>query len=323
MKAIIQAGGKGTRLRNITKDEIPKPMVPILGKSLLQWQIEKLKENGITEIGFIIGHLGKVIQDYFGDGRQFGVYISYYIEEAPLGTGGGLYYLKEFVSKEEEVLFLYGDVFFDVDISRMEQFHLEHKAGITAFVHPNSHPYDSDIMEIDKDQRVTEILSKKTERTDWYHNLVNAAFYMINGSVIHDLTELKKMDFEKEILCKRIQTHKDVYGYRSTEFVKDAGTEERLVSIEKDISSGYITKKNLRYSQKCIFLDRDGTINDYKGLISKEEDFELIADAADAIKKINRSEYLVICATNQPVVARGLCDIEDVERIHKKIQYIK
>ena len=323
MKAIIQAGGKGTRLRNITKDEIPKPMVPILGKSLLQWQIEKLKENGITEIGFIIGHLGKVIQDYFGDGRQFGVYISYYIEEAPLGTGGGLYYLKEFVNKEEEVLFLYGDVFFDVDISRMEQFHLEHKAGITAFVHPNSHPYDSDIMEIDKDQRVTEILSKRSERIDWYHNLVNAAFYMINGSVIHNLTELKKMDFEKEVLCKRIQTNKDVYGYRSTEFVKDAGTEERLVSIEKDISSGYITKKNLRYSQKCIFLDRDGTINDYKGLISKEEDFELIADIADAIKKINRSEYLVICATNQPVVARGLCDIEDVERIHKKIQYIK
>ena len=242
------------------------------------------------------------------------------MEEEPLGTGGGLYYLKEFVSEDEDVLFLYGDVFFDIDICRMEKFHVNHKAGITAFVHPNSHPYDSDVMEVDKDECVIEILSKKVERTEWYYNLVNAALYIINASVIHDLTELKKTDFEKEILKNRIQKYNDVFGYRSSEFVKDAGTEERLLSIEKDISNGYINKKNLKHPQKCVFLDRDGTINKHKGLIFKEEDFELIDDVARAVKMINCSEYLVICITNQPVVARGLCEIEDVNRIHKKME---
>ena len=74
------AGGKGTRLAALTKDEIPKPMVPVAGKPLLLWQVERLKENGITDLIMVIGHLGNKIKEYFGDGEQFGVSIRYFEE---------------------------------------------------------------------------------------------------------------------------------------------------------------------------------------------------------------------------------------------------
>ena len=94
MQAVIMAGGKGTRLLSVTKDEIPKPMVPIAGKPLLLWQIEELKRNGILEVILVVGHLGDVIEDYFGDGQAYGVKISYIREEKPLGTAGTFPYLK-------------------------------------------------------------------------------------------------------------------------------------------------------------------------------------------------------------------------------------
>ena len=84
------AGGKGTRIASVRSD-IPKPMIPVLGKPILEWQIECLKKNGITDILIGIGHLGNFIRDYFGDGKKFGVDISYYEEKEPLGTAGFLF----------------------------------------------------------------------------------------------------------------------------------------------------------------------------------------------------------------------------------------
>ena len=97
MQAVIMAGGKGTRLAELTRDEIPKPMVELAGKPLLLWQIERLKENGIQDILLVIGHLGSVIRDYSGDGSRFGVRIRYFEEKEPLGTAGSFYYLKDLI----------------------------------------------------------------------------------------------------------------------------------------------------------------------------------------------------------------------------------
>lgn len=319
MKAIIQAGGKGTRLRSITKDLIPKPMVVIAGKPLLQWQIEKLMENGIMDIYLVIGHLGKAIQDYFGTGEKFGVHISYIKEMKPLGSAGALFYLKPYIEPEEDILFLYGDVFFDIDISRMLTFHQERQGEITTFVHPNTHPEDSDLLETDNEQQVIRFLSKKEKRDFWYENQVNAACYILKGSVIWEIEQVEKLDFESDILAKKV-SEGTIYAYRSTEYIKDAGTQQRLCSIEENLLSDYIAKRNLKHKQKCIFLDRDGTINVLNGLVDCEEKLELIPGVVEAIRKINESEYLAIVVTNQPVVARGMCTIEEVENIHRKLQ---
>ena len=112
----------------------------------------------------------------------------------------------------------------------------------------------------------------------------------------------------------------NIYGYRTTEYVKDTGTPERFIQTSNEQKAGIPQKRNLKKKQRCVFLDRDGTVNIYKNLIYKEEDFELIDRAAEAIRKLNSAAWLVIIVTNQPVIARGLCEKEDVVNIHKKMQ---
>lgn len=318
MKAVIQAGGKGTRLRDITKDEIPKPMIPILGKPLLEWQIEKCKENGITEIILIVGHLGNRIKEYFGDGTAWDVSVSYVEEKEPLGTAGAFFYLKDMVGTED-FLMVYGDVFWDIDVDRMLKYHREKHSMCTLFVHPNTHPFDSDLIMQDESSRIIGIDSKHNVRDYWYDNLVNAGLYVINGQVCEKVARPDKVDLEKQIFHKMIEDGEAIYGYRSPEYIKDAGTVDRLTIVEDEVRSGYTESRNLKREQKCIFLDRDGTVNVKNGLVDTEDKLSLERCAAEAIRKINRSGYLAILVTNQPVVAKGMCTMEEVRNIHRKL----
>lgn len=312
------AGGKGTRLSAITKDLIPKPMVNILGKPLLQWQIENLKRYGITEICFIIGHLGEKIREYFGDGERFGIVASYIEEKEPLGTAGSLYYLQNWL-KGDDFFLIFGDVFFDIDLNRMMNAHREKKAIATLFVHPNTHPFDSDLVVLDAQDKVLRFDSKHNVRDYWYENCVNAGFYIFNRKLCEDIKAPEKKDLEKDLLAKRIELGERIYGYRSPEYIRDIGTVERINATIQDIQNGFISSKCLNNKQKCFFLDRDGTINKLRGLLKNIDEFELEDHVVQAIEKINNSGWLCIVATNQPVVARGMCQIEDVERIHKKM----
>lgn len=321
MQAIIMAGGKGTRLASVTKN-IPKPMVPIEGKPLLEYQIENLKENGVQNIILIIGHLGDVIKDYFGDGTEFGIHISYYVEETPLGTAGALAKIKD---RLEDMFFLiFGDLFININYNRFLKFHQEKKALITLFAHPNSHPYDSDIVITDNSDRVTGWSYKKDIRTEDYKNLVNAGLYVLEKEVVDSICQIQmtkgeeKVDLEKELIIPLI-SQSPVFAYHSTEYVKDIGTPDRLTKVTADYIHGVCEKRNLKHKQKCIFLDRDGTVNKYVGFLKNTEQVELEPKAAEAIRLINESEYLVVVITNQPVIARGETTFDELERIHNRL----
>lgn len=319
MQAVIMAGGKGTRLRAVTNDEIPKPMAPVAGKPILQWQVEQLREQGIADIVLIVGYLGEKIQEFFGDGGRFGVRIRYIEETVPLGTAGALSMLPPLLN-EDAFFLIFGDVLFDIDLARMMAFHREKRTKATLFVHPNSHPFDSDLVVSSDTGKVQGFDSKHNVRRGWYHNCVNAGFYVLDKSVCEGIPKETKVDLEKELLTEMIESGDSVYAYRSSEYIKDVGTVERIAAAEEELQSGYIAKRSLRQKQKAIFLDRDGTINRKNGLIYREEQFELEDGVIDAIRRINQSGYLAILVTNQPVVARGLCQIEDVENIHKKLE---
>lgn len=316
MKAVIMAGGKGTRLQSVAKD-IPKPMLPILDKPILEYQIESVKKSGIQDIIIIVGHLGQVIQDHFRDGAEYGVNITYIVEDKPLGTAGALYYLKDRV--KDDFILIFGDLILDVDWNRFLSFHREKGAKITLYGHPNSHPYDSDVIVIDRDSKVVRIESKNVERDFYYHNFVNAGIYCINHRLLDALMAPEKIDLEKKIIAEQI-FRGTVYAYKSTEYVKDMGTPDRLNAVTEDMKNGVVVSRNLKNKQKAIFLDRDGTINVLKGFLKSVDDFELLANTADAIKRINTSEYLTIVATNQPVIARGECTFEELEQIHMKME---
>lgn len=316
MKAVIMAGGRGTRVSAITKDEIPKPMISICGKPILRHQIERLQENGINEIIVVIGHRGEKVVEFLGNGNNFGVNISYVQESTALGTAGSLYYLKQALT--EDFLFLYGDIIFDVDLARMLYFHNKKMALATLFVHPNTHPYDSDLVIVNKRDEIIGFDSKHNVRNYFYDNRVNAGIFLLSPQIIATIQEAEKLSLEQNIIEPLLDTGR-IFAYHSSEYVKDAGTPERIQSVETDIRSGLVSIRNFKNRQKCIFLDRDGTINRYRGLLYNEKDFELEESAVAAIKKINASPYLCVVITNQPVVARGLCGTEDIEAIHKKM----
>ena len=319
MKAVIMAGGKGTRIASITNDEIPKPMLAIGGKTILEHQIECLKKSDIKEIIIVIGHLGDKIKSYFKDGNKFGIKISYYEESPnkPLGTAGSLYYLKSMI--DEDFILIFGDVFLNVDFNKMAEYHHNNFADATLLTHPNSHPFDSDLVVVD-DGKVIGFDSKENNRNYDYKNLVNSGIYMFSPRVFDYISEPKKCGLEKDVIAKMITFGDKVCSYHSTEYVKDMGTPERYYSVNDDYVNGLCEHRNLSHKQKAIFLDRDGTINVHIPFLTNKNSFELIEGVSDAIKMINSSEYLCIVVTNQPVIARGECTFAELDEIHKRME---
>jgi len=315
MKVIIMAGGKGTRVESIAGD-LPKPMIPICGKPVLEYQIDCLKSNDLTDILLVIGHLGHKIKEYFGNGSNFGCEISYFTETEPLGTAGSLFKLDDL---PDDFILINGDIIFDLDFSRLIAFHNLKKAWASIVVHPNNHPFDSALIETNSEYQVTGWLSKEDKRT-YYKNHVNAGIHIISRTLLGKNRQKKeKVDLDRDLFIPSIQTG-NIYAYHTSEYIKDMGTPERYEHVSSDIKNGIVKQKNLANKQKCVFLDRDGTINKFNGFVTRPQDFELISGVSEAIKRINACGYLAIVITNQPVIARGEVDIGTIDLIHMKME---
>lgn len=325
MKAVIMAGGKGTRIASVNA-EVPKPMLPILGKPILEYQLECLRDQGFTDVILVVGHLSHVICEYFGDGsgcspatgKPFGVQLTYVVETEPLGTAGALALLRE--TLREDFLLLCGDVIFNVDLKRFAAFHRDRGAVATLFTHPNSHPYDSGIILADENKCVTGWLHKEEPRL-WYQNRVNAGLHILSPRIFDNprLHTPQKTDLDRDIL-KPLIASGTLFAYDSPEYVKDMGTPDRLSGVTEDIRSGKVQQKNLENPQKCVFLDRDGTLNRYVGFLTDIDQLELLPGAAEAVRRINESGYLAILVTNQPVIARGEVTEAQLRQIHNKLE---
>lgn len=316
MKVVIMAGGKGTRMLSIASD-IPKPMIPIEGRPVLEREIECLCEQGFTDILITVGHLGNVIMDYFGDGLKFGVHITYYFEKKPLGNAGALFQVKDQLT--DDFLLLNADAMFDIDFNRFVQYHKTHDAVATLFTHPNSHPYDSGVIIADEHMAVRKWLAKEDERPEYFKNRVNAGLHVLNKKILEQTVGGGKIDLDRQLL-KPLAGTGQMYCYDSPEYVKDMGTPERYYAVCKDFANGIVKARNLKKRQKAIFLDRDGTINEYVGFLTDIKEFRLLDGVAEAIRKINASGYLAIVVTNQPIIARGEVSFTELQEIHNKME---
>ena len=316
MKTVIMAGGKGTRISSIASD-IPKPMIRIGEKPVLQLEIESLKKQGIDDLVITVSHLGQVITDYFGDGSKYGVHIDYYDEKTPLGNAGALFEIKD--ELKEDFLLINADALFDVDIEKMMAFHKEKGGSATILTHPNSHPYDSGLIVTDGEKRVIRWLAKEDQRPIQYKNRVNAGIHILSPDLLKERPDKEKIDLDRDIL-KPLCEKGTLFAYDSPEYVKDMGTPERYEEVKKDLLSGKIGRRNLINKQKAIFLDRDGTINRYVGFLTDIDKMELLENVPEAIRYINRSDYLSIIVTNQPVIARGEVSFKQLDEIHNRIE---
>jgi len=317
-QAVILAGGRGTRLAQALGIDIPKPMAPVLGRPLLERTLELLREQGFTKIVLLVHHRAEVVEKHFGDGKQMGLQIRYVREEKPRGTGGALVDARPLL--EEEFLVVYGDTLVEMDFSRMIRFHREHKAEATLFVHPNDHPQDSDLVELDAEGKVVALHPYPHPAGAEFPNLVNAALYAMQKSVLDGEWPAGGFDIAKEMVPAWLRQGRRIYGYRGDGYIKDMGTPERLAKVEKDLQGGTTERKSGRKPRIAVFLDRDGTINPEKGHLRRAEDLELFPGVAEAVKRLNRAGIPAIVVTNQPVIARGEASFADVEAIHRRLQ---
>ncbi len=317
MKCVIICGGKATRMGTSCAD-VPKALTLINGKPLLHYQLAHMKTQGITDIVICAGYLAKHIQQYCGDGSQWDVKITYSIESIPLGTAGAVK-LAEVLLLDETFLVVYGDLMINIDIHRLISFHHKHGGVGTIVVHPNDHPFDSDLVEHNAEKQITKFTLKPHSQEKIARNITSAAMYLLEPTVLSMIPQNVNCDFVHDIFPKLVKKKMQLYAYNTSEYLKDMGTSERLAQVAHDVAIGKVERMTLRIPRKAIFLDRDGVLVEYQDLITHHKELLLLPGVTDAIKVINKSEYLAIVVTNQPSIAKGMCTEANIEKQHAKL----
>lgn len=317
MQVAILAGGAGTRLKSVTGDK-PKPLAEVAGVPMIGRQVALVAENGASRVTVVAGYGAAALRDYLGDGERFGIAVDWLEEPRPMGTAGATLAAPE--RFDADFIVLYGDVVLDVDLARLWAHHKNAKADATLFVHPNDHPHDSDLIAADGNDRITGFHPYPHPPGALLANLVNAGLYVLRREGLRGLDlGQDKPDFAKHVFPRMIAAGRALAAYRSPEYIKDAGTPERIGEVSADIVSGRVARMSLRAPAPAVFLDRDGTINIDRNRISRAEDFDLVPGSGAAIRRLNASGLRTIVITNQPVIARGDCDEAELARIHARM----
>lgn len=314
---VILAGGSGSRLKSVTGAN-PKPLVDICGTPLLGRQLELIAASGLREVAILTGYGAPAIADYCGDGSAWGLDVKCIAEPEARGTAGAVLGVLDQLAPR--LIVLYGDTVLDVDLDRLMAAHARHAAAATLTVHPNDHPFDSDIVAVDAAGRVRGIHPCPHPDGVDLPNLVNAALYVVERDALAAVTGLpEKADFGKHVFPRMLAQGMALHAYRTPEYIKDAGTPHRLARVSADLMSGRVAGLSLRRKVPAVFIDRDGVLNEERDHLATPDEVALLPGVAEALARLNRSIHRAIVVTNQPVVARGDCTVEGLERIHARL----
>jgi histidinol-phosphate phosphatase family protein len=223
IRALIVAGGLGKRLAPLT-ESIPKPLLPVDGKPVLEHQIAWLKREGVTNIILSTGYLSEKIEHYFGAGKKFGVKLTYSVEKEERGTGGAIKLAEKKLGSETFIM-LYGDLLIDLDLRRLLAYHKAKGGLATMTLHPSSHPYDSDMLELGEGDKVIRFLGKP-KPGDQFVNIGNAGLYCFEPAILKYFPTGKSM-LDKEVLPGVIAKGGAIYGFVTQERIADMGTHDR------------------------------------------------------------------------------------------------
>lgn len=316
---VILAGGKGTRLRSRLGD-LPKPLVDVGGVPLLERQLRLARRHGFTHALLLVNHGAGQIRDFCDTRQNFGLDLELIDDGEPRGTAGAT--LAAFDRLADEVLILYGDAMLEVDLDRFYAAHASQpQAAATLFLHPNDHPQDSDLVELDEAGFVTAFHPYPHDPQRFYPNLVNAALYCVRRDALSDWRNAPgPLDFGRDLFPAMLERSLPLKGYVSAEYIKDLGTPERLDRVRADLGSGKIARAGRDHPQRIVFIDRDGTLNREIGHITRAEQIELLPRVPEAIRRLNQAGYRCCVVTNQPVIARGDCSVEELRQIHYKLE---
>jgi len=248
MKAVILIGGEATRLLPLTCN-IPKAMVPVLNTPFLEYVIRHLSEHQVKDIILAQSHLSPSIESYFGDGSQFGVKLSYIIEDTLLGTAGAVKNAEKHLS--EIFLVLNGDIFTDLDITAMLAFHLERKAKATIALTPVDDPTSYGLVETDAQGRVTRFLEKPS-RNQVTTNMINAGTYVLAPEVLAQIPAQTKVSIERETFPQLLAHGEAVYAYPSSTYWIDIGIPEKYLRLHHDLLNGKSSQYELASGEEIV-----------------------------------------------------------------------
>lgn len=305
---VILAGGKGTRIKRYFN--VPKLLLKVFGRPLLYWHLRLAEKYNFKKILLITGYKSDFIEKYLKN-LNTEIKIELFKEDVLKGTGGAL--LKAYDYLDRNFVLTYGDVLSNINIDNFYNYHLKKRADVTLFTHPNDHPESSDIVIKKTNNRVVKIL-KYPHKRKFYPNLAISASFCINKKFLNKKKFFtnKKTDLIKDILCKNLK--RKIFSYQGIDFIKDCGQKKRLEKINKN-SNIYFQIKNFKNKKKCIFLDMDGTIVHEIGHLNHYKKLKFYSNIANSIRKINESNFLCILITNKPVIARGECSFEMLNKI--------
>ncbi|MDI6907655.1 MAG: sugar phosphate nucleotidyltransferase [Thermoanaerobacterales bacterium] len=236
MKAIIMAGGEGSRLRPLTCGR-PKPLVPVLNRPIMEYCVDLLRAHGITEIGVTLQYLPDAVREHFGDGSDFGVRLHYFIEESPLGTAGSVKNAGAFL--DETFLVVSGDALTDLDLSRALSFHHEQRAVGTLVLTRVETPLEYGVVITGEDGRIIRFL----EKPGWgevFSDTVNTGIYVLEPEVLDFFAPGQKFDFSKDLFPLLLRENKPLYGLVLPGYWCDIGDLRQYWQAHQDALSGRV-----------------------------------------------------------------------------------
>src|SRR3989344_3158069 len=334
MKALILCAGRGERLKPLT-DTIPKPMVPINNKPLLEYSILLCKKHGITEIAINTSYLPEKIKEYFGNGEKFGVNINYSYEPELLGTSGALNNFLKFL--DETFLVFYGDAITDINVTEMLNYHKNKKSLATLALRKK--PKENETQSLifaDNNLKLTKFIEKPNEEQVQElakdYKLINSGIYILEPQVLKYIPE-GFSDFAYDIFPKLIEQGKEVHAFlMDNYYFREIGKIDKYELVKNEIESGKIklnflnsenNKIKMKEKSKAVFLDRDGTINEnlyeVDGKIMSPanlEQLKILPNVKQGILELKKQGFKIISVTNQPGVAFGYLLSKKLEEIN-------
>lgn len=302
-QAVILAGGRGMRLRPLT-DTVPKPMIRICGRPFLWYLIHRLRRNNIVNIVILVGYLHDVIERYFGDGKRFGVSITYSYQPPEADTGTRIRHALPLL--DAHFMLLYGDNLWPLEIGALERFYVASGVQATVVVYNNRDKATKNNVCVDTDSRIC-VYDRK--RMSAGLNGVDIGFFIFDKKVFKS-SPSGDFSFE-DVIIPRLVQDRQIMGYRTDLKYYGLSTPERIPNIQK-----YVRRK------KCIFMDRDGVINvrpPKASYVRTWEEFVFLPKVLRALNRLHTQGYSVFIVSNQPGIARRMITPEALDAIHKKM----
>jgi mannose-1-phosphate guanylyltransferase / phosphomannomutase len=319
MRAVIIAGGLGTRARTMTGDLIPKALLPVVGAPVIFRQLRTLRREGITCFTVLAGHLGtRLIVPLAEEARALGIALDLRIEHELLGTAGCLAALG---AASQDTFLVNGDMLFDIALDPLQAFHRARAAVVTIVAHPNDHPRTSDLIS-ETNGLVSAIYPRELPRAHDLRNLVPAGLYLAAPAFFSHVPRAQKSDMIGDLLPQLVASGLRVCAYNTPEYIRDVGTPSRHATAAADVTSGKVAALNIRNKRPAIFFDCDGVLNVEPGNpgVVRPDDVVLMPGAGGAVGTAREAGLLAIAITNRAQVARGLVTFEGLDHIFGRLE---